>query len=139
MNGRVVQQVMDFGTGLVIGGLGMSAAWGLFWLAIGLVGLRRGTCSGRVVLNSLLAGLAPMGLIVLLLWWRGVAPEVGLFGAGLVGMPLLLAGLGCRKAPDGQRAGSHMLGGVRHLKDELLGRHRGCGGCSQEHDYGGCG
>lgn len=134
----LIRQMMDFGAGLVVGGLGVSAAWGLFWLAIGLVGLRRGTCPGRVVVNSLFVGLTPITLIVLLLWWRGPAQDVGVFRAGLAGLPLLLVGLGSRRGPDGQRVGAQMLEGIRHLKDELLGRHRGCGGCGHEHEQGGC-
>jgi hypothetical protein len=60
------------------------------------------------------------------------------FGLGLLGMPAVLIGFGLRQAPDGQRAGTHMLDGIRHLKDELLGKHQGCGGCAHEHDSEGC-
>jgi hypothetical protein len=32
-----------------------------------------------------------------------------------------------------------MLGGVRHLMGKLLGTHRECGGCGDEHGRGGGG
>ena len=131
--------LVEFGTGFLIGGLALSAAWGLFWLGVGLTGLRRGTCGTRVVLNSLVVGLVPLALITGLLWWRGAGELASSFGVGLLGMPIVLLGLGLRQAPDGHRAGSHMLDGVRQLRDELLGKHHGCGGCSHEHDHAGCG
>ncbi len=137
--------LVDLLTGLLVGGLAMSACWGLFWLAIGTVGLARGTCSWRVVLNSSAVLMAPLFFSAMLLWFRG--PSHAAHGAFLIGlgiMPLIVIGLGWRQAPDGQRAGAHMLGGVRHLMDELTGKHRGCGGCSHEHEHehehehGGC-
>jgi hypothetical protein len=57
------------------------------------------------------------------------------FGAGLLVMPLMLAGLSLRKAPDGRLAVSHMLEGVHQLMDELLGRHQACAGCGEEHRH----
>jgi hypothetical protein len=135
----MARTLIDFGAGFVIGGLALSAAWGFFWLAIGLVGLGRRTCGWRVVWNSLAAGVLPLGLILGLLWWRSGGEPALSFGIGLAGMPVVLLGLGLRPAPDGQRVGSHMVDGVRRLKDELLGAHHECGGCSHEHDHGGCG
>lgn len=131
--------LMDFGAGVLIGGLGLSACWGFFWLAIGLAGLIRKTCSWRVVLNSLTVGVVPLILILGLFWWYGGASAVSpAFGAGVLGMPIVLFGLGLRQAPDGQRAGVHMLDGMRNLMDKLLGKHQGCGGCSHDHDHEGC-
>jgi hypothetical protein len=131
--------LLNFIIGLFMGGLSLSAGWGLFWLGIGLMGLRRGTCGWRVVRNSFAAGLVPLLLIIGLLWWRGGAGEASLpFGMGFLGLPMLLLGLGLRPAPDGQQAGIHMLMGVRHLMDEILGNHHGCGGCAHEHDPEGC-
>lgn len=133
------QAVIDFGTGLLIGGLGLSALWGFFWLVVGLVGIGRQTCGWRVVVNSLAVGLAPVVLIIGLLWWQEGAREIlSSFGIGLLGMPVVLLGFGLRQTPDGQRAGAHLLDGIRHLMDELLGKHQGCGGCSHEHDHEGC-
>jgi len=131
--------LLDAAMGAVIGGLMMSACWGLFWLAIGMIGLMRRTCGWQVVLNSLAVSSVPLMLALGLVWWRGPAPVSGTaFAFGLCLMPLVLVGFGSRRAPDGQRAGAHMLGGVRHLMDELLGKHHACGGCSHEHEQGGC-
>lgn len=135
-------ELLDFGAGVLCGGLMMSASWGLFWLAVGTVGVTRGTCSWRVLLNSVAVAAIPLLLGFLLIWLRGSALAFGLaYGLGLSVMPLVLIGFGLRQAPDGQRAGTRMLDGVRHLVDELLGKHHGCGGCGQEHDqgHGGCG
>lgn len=133
------QELVDFLVGLLLGGLGLSASWGLFWLGIGVVGLVRGTCRWRVVQNSLTVGLLPILLMAGLIWWyggiRGANP---MLLAGLLGMPMVLLGFGLRQAPDGQRAGVHMLDGVRQLREELLGKHHGCGGCDHEHDHTGC-
>jgi hypothetical protein len=136
----MTQAWIDFGAGFLAGGLALSAAWGLFWLVVSLVGLARHTCGWRIVLNSLTVGVVPLGLMGILVWWIGGArPLAPSFGVGLAGMPVLLLGLGLRSAPDGQRAGAHMLDGVRRLMDDLLGKHQGCGGCGHEHDHGGCG
>ena len=131
--------LLDLITGLVIGGLAMSACWGMFWLAIGTVGFTRGTCSWRVVVNSIVVFTMPLLIGTTLLWFRGASqgPHAS-FIIGLGIMPLILVGLGLRQAPDGQRAGTHMLDGVRRLMDELMGKHHGCGGCGHEHERGGC-
>ena len=130
---------VDFGLGVLTGGLALSICWGLFWLIIGTIGIVRRTCGWRVVLNSLIVGVVPLCLAGALLWLRGEAQRGQAFAAGLPVMPLVLMGFSLRRAQDGQRAGIHMLEGVRHLMGELLGKHRGCGGCSHEHDHGGCG
>jgi hypothetical protein len=132
------QGLIEFAAGVLAGGLGLSACWGLFWLIIGTAGLIRGTCGWRVVLNSLTVGLVPLLLIGGILWWSGGIRGVGsAFGLGVLGMPVVLVGLGLRQTPDGQRAGMHMLDGVRHLMDDLLGAHHECGGCGHDHDHGG--
>lgn len=126
------QQWIAFGVGLLVGGLGLSACWGLFWLTIGTAGLIRGTCGWRVVLNSLMVGVVPLTLIAGLSWWPGGEYEVdAAFAMGMMGMPIVLLGVGLRRAPDGRRAVAHMLDGVRHLMDQLLGRHHECGGCDE--------
>lgn len=129
---------LDFGIGAVLGGLAMSACWGLFWLVIGTVGLTRRTCSWRVVLNGLTVLLIPLLLGGILIWASGGFPYGPASGAGLFVVPLVLMGFAWRQAPDGQRVGAHMLGGVRQLIDELLGKQHACGGCSHEHEHGGC-
>ena len=128
------QEWIAFGMGLLVGGLSLSACWGLFWLAIGTAGLTRGTCSWRVVLNSLTVTAVPLTLIAVLTWWPAGGFEVNsAFGMGIMGMPIVLLGFGLRQAPDGRRAGVHMLDGVRHLVDKMLGRHHECCGCPEEH------
>lgn len=130
---------MDVITGLLVGGLGLSALWGSFWLCVSLVGLRRGTCHWRIALNSLAVAVIPLLLIEAVFWWAGETGTSGMpFIMGLFVMPIVLMGFALRRAADGQRAGAHMIGGVRHLRDELLGQHAGCGGCAHEHDQEGC-
>jgi hypothetical protein len=141
----MAQPWIEFTTGLLTGGLALSACWGLFWLAIGAVGCLRGTCGRRVLLNSLVVSAFPLLFMAVLMWMRDATHAPGLaFAAGLSTMPLVLVGFGLRRAPDGQRAGAHMLGGVRHLMDQLLGKHQACGDCGgcgdgPGHGAGGCG
>ena len=131
-------ELIDFGLGLLTGGLLMSAGWGLFWLGVGAVGWSRGSTDRRALLNAAVVATAPL-LLVTAVWYlrRGLPVSSLPWGLGLTVIPMLLFGLSMRQAPDGQRAGVHMLGGVRHLMDEMLGRHRSCGGC--DHDHGGPG
>jgi hypothetical protein len=131
--------VVDSVAGFFAGGLALSAAWGFFWLAISLIGRSRGTCGWRVVFMGLVGGLVPLALAIALVWWMG-GPErlTSVFAVGLMGMPTVLSGLWLRRMPDGQRAGTHLAAGVRHLKDDLLGLHQGCGGCHDGHDHKTC-
>jgi hypothetical protein len=125
--------VINFAVGVLMGGLALSAAWGLFWLTVGAIGLWRRTCSWRVVTNSLVVGGVP-----LLLAWAlvsvsgGILPNMA-FVAGFLVMPFILAGLALRPVPGGHRAGVAMLQGIGRLIDELLGKHHACGGCEHEH------
>ncbi len=136
----MTQVVLELLAGVVTGGLVLSAAWGLFWLAISSVGLSRGTCGWPVVLKSFVGGFVPLCLALVLLWWMGgVERLTSVFAVGLAGMPMVLMGLWLRRMPDGRWAGTHLSAGVRHLRDQLLGRHQGCGGCDEGHDHGACG
>lgn len=131
--------MVDFIIGLLVGGLGLSALWGWYWLTVCLAGVRRGTCHWRIVFNSLIAAVIPLLLMGAVVWWAGQGGTMGMpFGMGILGMPTVLMGFGLRRAPDGQRAAAHMMSGVRHLREELLGEHAGCGGCAHEHDQEGC-
>ena len=132
--------IIDFATGALLGGLALSACWGWLWVVIGTVGFARGVCSGRVVLNSLTVGIVPL-LLGSGAWWMryDTVSSNGVLVAGLSVVPLAAVGLGLRRAADGRRAGFHMIEGIRHLKDELLGGHHDCGGCGHEGtDRGGC-
>ena len=134
--------VLDFGMGAIIGGLALSACWGWLWLVIGTVGLARGVCRMRVVLNSLVVAISPL-LIGWGIWWMRAEASLPntAFVTGLFVMPLIVVGLGLRKVSDGRRAGRHMAEGMRHVKDELLGMHHGCGDCGHDHGTdraGGC-
>ena len=126
--------VIDFGLGVLAGGLVLSGCWGLFWVAIGSIGLARRTCSWRVLFNSLAMGVVPLSMVGALMWVRGGGADPA-FALGLTILPLVLMWLGLRHAPDGQRAGMHMVAGVRHLIDDLVGTHQECGGCGHEHDH----
>lgn len=132
--------IIDFVTGFVTGGLLVSTTWGLFWLGVSLIGRARGTCGWPVVLKSTAAGVIPFSLVVALFWWIGGAASVTLwFGVGLLGMPSILSGLWLRRMPDGRRAGTHMVAGVKQLMAELLNTQQGCGGCDHEHTHETCG
>ena len=138
----MVYTAIDFGMGVIFGGLALSACWGWLWLVIGTVGFARGMCRLRVVMNGLAVGLTPV-LIGWGFWWmRAEAFSAGgAFVTGLFVVPLFLTGLSLQRAPDGRRAAYHMAEGIRHLRDELLGRHHDCGGCDHDHGAdraGGC-
>jgi hypothetical protein len=128
-----VHAVIDFGVGVIIGGLALSAAWGWLWVVIGTVGVARGVCSLRIVMNSLAVGISPL-LLGWGVWWmraEAFSPTVA-FIAGMFTMPLLLTGLGLRRASDGRPVGLHLVEGIRHLQDQLLATHRECGDCGPE-------
>lgn len=127
--------IIDFGTGVIVGGLALSACWGWWWLGVGTVGYVRGICRRRVVVNGLVVGVSPLLLAWGLWWLRADAFSSRMaFVGGLFVVPLVLIGLSLRKASDGRRVGGHMVEGIRHLKDELLGTHHECGGCGHDHD-----
>jgi hypothetical protein len=133
----MAQHWIDFGTGLLAGGLGLSAGWGLLWSVIGTIGFMRGTCSQRIVLNGLAGLMIPLLMLAALAWLWGSSRMPGFwFVCGLGVMPLVLVAFGLRRAPDGRRVGVHMLGGVRHLMGTVLGAHQECGGCGGEHGHG---
>lgn len=116
--------------GFFTGGLVLSAGWGFFWLTIGLIGRIRGTCGWRIVFMSLVGGGVPLVWASALVWGIGGLERLTpVFAVGFMGMPTMLAGLWLRRMSDGQRAGTHLAAGVRHLMEDLLGSHRGCGGC----------
>lgn len=136
---NIMNLLIDGVAGFFTGGLALSAAWGLFWLTISLVGVCRGTCGWRVVWMSLVGGLVPLALGIVLIWWiSGFERMTASFTVGLMGMPTVLAGFWLRRMPDGQRAGTHLALGVRHLMKELLVSHQGCGDCHDGHDHGTC-
>ena len=129
-----MSSALNFAVGALLGGLLLSAAWGLLWLVVGAIGLWRRTCSWRVVANSLVIAVVPLLLAWALL---SVPDEVSpntAFVVGLLVMPFILAGLALRPVSGGHRAGASMLRGIGLLIDDLLGRHQACGGC--DHDHG---
>ena len=125
---------VNFAVGALLGGLLLSAAWGLLWLVVGAIGLWRRTCSWRVVANSLVIAVVPLLLAWALLSVPDEVTPNMLFVAGLLVMPFILAGLALRPISGGHRAGASMLRGIGLLIDDLLGRHQACGGC--DHDHG---
>ncbi|WHZ25630.1 MAG: hypothetical protein OJF51_000425 [Nitrospira sp.] len=135
----MIDILIDGCAGLLTGGLALSAAWGLFWLTISLVGLSRRTCERRVVFMSLVGGFVPLALAIPLVWWMDHLERMTTaFAVGLIGMPAVLVTLWLRRMPDGQRAGAHLAAGVRHLMGDILGTHQGCGDCQDGHDHGTC-
>ena len=136
----MIGTVGEWVAGFLTGGLALSAAWGFFWLGIGLVGVSRKTCGWPIVIKGGVGGGVPLCLAIALVWWMGRTGTLStVFLVGLMGMPVILAGLWLRPMPDGRRAGTHLVAGIRHLMDELLGQHQGCGGCHDGHDHGTCG
>ncbi len=132
----MAQKWIMFGMGLVVGGLSITACWGLFWSAIGTAGLVRGTCSWRILLNGLTIGTVPLMLILGLFWLLGGLHGVDVaFAVGMIGIPIVIVGFGLQQAPDGRRTGAHMFERVRHLMDEVLGYHRECDGCGERHQH----
>jgi hypothetical protein len=131
-----MQEVLiEFAMGTFTGGLSLSACWGLWWLMVGTLGFSRGTCSWRVLWNSLVVCMVSLLLASAVLWLRGTnSASSASFVAGLAVVPLALLGLGIRQASDGRRAGAHMLDGVRQMMDDLLGKHHECRGCGHDHE-----
>lgn len=133
----MIDVLIDGCAGLLTGGLALSAAWGFFWLTISLVGLSRRTCEWRIVFMGLVGGFVPLALAIPLVWWMGHLERMTIaFVTGLMGMPTVLVALWLRRMPDGRRAGTHLAAGVRHLMENLLGVHHGCGDCRDGHDHG---
>ncbi|MDF2756254.1 MAG: conserved rane protein of unknown function [Nitrospira sp.] len=129
-----MSSALNFAVGALLGGLLLSAAWGLLWLVVGAIGLWRRTCSWRVVANSLVIAVVPLLLAWALLSVPDEVTPNMVFVAGLLVMPFILAGLALRPVSGGHRAGASMLRGIGLLIDDLLGRHQACGGC--DHDHG---
>jgi len=129
-----MSSVLNFAVGALLGGLLLSAAWGLLWLVVGAIGLWRRTCRWRVVANSLVIAVVPLLLAWALLSVPDEVTPNMVFVAGLLVMPFILAGLALRPVSGGHRAGASMLRGIGLLIDDLLGRHQACGGC--DHDHG---
>ena len=129
-----MSSTLNFTVGALLGGLLLSAAWGLLWLVVGAIGLWRRTCSWRVVANSLVIAVVPLVLAWALLSIPDEVSPNTVFVVGLLVMPFILAGLALRPVSGGHRAGASMLRGIGLLIDDLLGRHQACGGC--DHDHG---
>ena len=122
--------------GIVVGGLSISACWGLFWLVLASVGVVRGTSGWKVVRAGFMAGAVPAALLLWMLYGMDQA-RLGTwpFALGLVAVPAALIGLGLRKLPDGTRVAGRLFGGAQVMMDTILGRHRECGGCGGEHHH----
>ncbi|MCC6140202.1 MAG: hypothetical protein IT389_06245 [Nitrospira sp.] len=135
----MMETAISFALGLVLGGFGVSAGWGLFWSIFAIVGVVRGTSKWQVVRASLTAGIIPLLLAVAVVWMMDSA-RLGTwpFLLGVAGVPVMLLGLGLRKLPDGTRVGERLVGGAQTMMDTMLGRHAdcgGCGGCGEEHHH----
>ena len=132
----MLETAISFALGLVLGGFGVSASWGLFWSVLALVGVLRGTSKWQVVRASLTAGLVPLLMVVTVVWMIDVARMATWpFALGVAGVPVTLLGLGLRKLPDGTRVGERLIGGTQTMMDTMLGRHHECGGCGEEHHH----
>lgn len=122
--------------GVVIGGLGLSTCWGLFWCVMAFVGFARRTCEWSVVRAGLTAALVPGVLLGVVLWTvdraRLGAPGLAL---GVIVLPVIGVILGMRTLPDGTRVVSRLVGGTQVMMDRILGKHHGCGGCGDEQHH----
>lgn len=135
----MMETLMDFGTGFLIGGLAVSMVWGLFWFVIGVIGWSRRTCGWSIMSKGLAESLVSFSLLIGLLWWHGGSGYDGLWlASGLLGMPGLLLILSLRPMSDGKTAGMHLLEGVRSLVADLLGRHQRCDGCHPQGNHETC-
>ena len=122
--------------GVVIGGLGLSTCWGLFWCVMAFAGVVRRTCDWKVVRASLTAALVPGVLLGVLLWAvdRGRLASLP-FVIGIFVLPVVGTVLGMRMLPDGSRVVGRLVGGTQAMMDTILGRHHDCGGCGDEHHH----
>jgi hypothetical protein len=122
--------------GVVIGGLGLSTCWGLFWCVMAFAGFVRSTCGWSVVRTSLTAALVPGVLLGVVLWAvdRGRLSSLG-FVVGVIILPVVGVILGMRTLPDGTRVAGRLVGGTQTMMDRILGRHHGCGSCGDEHHH----
>lgn len=132
----MIETAISCALGLVLGGFGVSACWGLFWSVFAFAGVLRGTSKWQVVRASLTAGLVPLLMVVAMVWMMDSA-RMGTwpFLLGVAGVPVTLLGLGLRKLPDGTRVGERLIGGAQTMMDTMLGRHHECGGCGEEHHH----
>lgn len=121
---------------MVIGGLGLSTSWGLFWCVLAFAGFVRRTCAWRVVQAGFTAALVPAVLLGIGVWSvdqeRLGSPA---FIVGMMVLPVVGAILGMRTLPDGTRAAGRLVGGTQAMMDTILGRHHDCGGCAEEHRH----
>jgi hypothetical protein len=132
----MIETAISFALGLVLGGFGVSACWGLFWSVLAIMGVLRGTSKWQVVRASLTAGIVPLLMVVVVLWMIDAARVTTWpFVLGVVGVPVILLGMGLRKLPDGTRVGERLVGGAQTMMDTMLGRHHECGGCGEEHHH----
>ncbi len=135
----MAETAISFALGLVLGGFGISACWGLFWSVLAIIGVLRGTSTWQVARASLTAGLVPLLLALGVVWMIDAARTATWpFLLGVAGVPVTLLGLGLRKLPDGTRVGERLVGGSQTMMDTMLRRHSdcgGCGGCGEEHHH----
>ena len=132
----MVETAISLALGLVLGGFGVSACWGLFWSAFAIVGALRGTSKWQVVRASLTAGVVPLLMAGAVVWMVDPARLAAWpFLLGVATVPVTLLGLGLRKLPDGTRVGERLVGGAQTMMDTMMGRHHECGGCGEDHQH----
>lgn len=132
----MVETAISLALGLVLGGFGVSACWGLFWSTFAVVGALRGTSKWQVVRASLTAGIVPLLIAVAVIWMMGTARMATWpFLLGVAAVPVTLLGLGLRRLPDGTRVGERLVGGAQTMMDTMMGRHHECGGCGEDHQH----
>lgn len=132
----MIETAISLALGLVLGGFGVSACWGLFWSSFAVVGVLRGTSKWPVVRASLTAGIVPLLIAAAIIWMMDAGRMATWpFLLGMAGVPATLLGLGLRKLPDGTRVGERLIGGAQAMMDTMLGRHHECGGCGEDHQH----
>lgn len=132
----MVETGISFAFGVVLGGLAVSACWGLFWLTLASVGLARGTSTWKVVRASAMAAVVPTALFaVACMAVNPARMESWSFLLGVPAVPATLVMLAMRRLPDGTRVGARLIGGAHAMIDTILGRHHECGGCEHEHHH----
>ncbi|MCC2641700.1 MAG: rane protein of unknown function, partial [Nitrospira sp.] len=110
----MVDAVVSFGAGLLVGGFSLMLVWGLLWLGIGSIGLVRQTCARAIVLSSLSSSAIAV-LSILGIFWVLDAARLSSFAFqfGLAGLPSALFAAGFYRLEDGRRAGPAFIEGSR--------------------------
>lgn len=131
----MVDAGLSFTVGLLIGGLGLMASWGLLWFVVGGIGLVRQT-SGWPIFMSSVSSTAIAASVMAGVFWTVDAGRLSsiAFRLGLTMVPLALLAASAFRLQDGRRIGPAFAEGSRLMLHQLLGMHQAEGGCGHCHE-----